>query len=123
MAIEAARDREGDQPAVSFLLGFADSKSKKKRRIAADVEALFEDWSTGVVLEPKTRQRHLEGDLWEVKTPDVRLPYYEVVDPDHGRLARLTHGFLKDFGRTIDGKCPPKQIRKGLYMMKEDKLC
>lgn len=123
MTIEAARTTMGDEPIEEFLTGLITSRSKRKRRYAADVALLFEEWAQLGRLEIPMQQRRLQGDLWEVKTPAVRMPYYEFPDAEHGQIARLTHGFEKDTGKTAEGKTPRKHINKGLWMIQEDRKC
>ncbi|MEU7883482.1 hypothetical protein [Microbispora bryophytorum] len=123
MMIEAARNQEGAEPATEFLDALADSRSRKKRRYASDAALLLEEWARLGHLEHPLQQRQLRGDLWEVKTPAIRLPYYEFLDAVHGRIARLTHGFEKEFGKTVDGKTPHKHINMGLWMIEEDRKC
>jgi hypothetical protein len=120
MTIEAARTRDGDEPAESFIAKLF--KSRRKIREVADLVALFEEWARLGRLDIPMQQRELDGDLWEVKTAAVRLPYYEFTDM-HGRTARLTHGFEKDTGRTAEGRTPRKHIVRGLWIMREDREC
>lgn len=123
LAIEAARTQTGEEPAEEYLAGLITARSKRKRRYAADAALLFEEWARLGRLEIPMQQRHLEGDLWEVKTYALRFPYYELFDASHGRLARLTHGFEKDTGKTAEGRTPRKHITKGLWMIEEDRKC
>ncbi|MGW4412628.1 hypothetical protein ACWEJ6_52170 [Nonomuraea sp. NPDC004702] len=123
MTVEAARTHTGEEPAEQFLAGLVGARSKKKRRYAADAALLFEEWAKLGRLEIPMQQRHLEGDLWEVKTYALRFPYYEFRDVEHGQTARLTHGFEKDIGKTVEGKIPRKHLNKGLWMIEEDRKC
>lgn len=121
MTIEAARTQAGEEPVEEFLANLYQSRSKRKRRYASDIAILFEEWARLGRLEIPMQQRQLQGDLWEVKTSAVRLPYYEFLDAGHGPTARLTHGFEKDTGKTAEGKTPRRHITKGLWMIEEDR--
>lgn len=119
--IEAARGRSGQEPADTFMHKIF--SSKRKRRYLEDLAILFEEWVQHGRLQIPRQQRQLRGDLWEIKTSQLRFPYYETADGSHGRTARLTHGFEKDFGRTIEAKCPRKHIDMGQWMIEEDRAC
>lgn len=123
MTIEAARTQEGHEPVEEFLTKLYKSRSKKKRRYAADAALLLEEWARLGRLDIPMRQRQLRGELWEVKTSAIRMPYYEFPDAEHGRMARLTHGFEKDIGKTAEGKTPSRHINMGLWMIAEDRKC
>jgi hypothetical protein len=121
LTVEAARNQAGEEPAVDYLKKLLSSRMKKRRH-ASDALILFEEWGLHGQLETPRQQRHIRDDLWEVKTDALRFPYYEVTDATH-RFTRLTHGFEKDFGRTVEGKMPRGQIDRGLWMIKEDRAC
>lgn len=119
--IEAARNRSGQEPADAFMKKLF--SSRRKRRSLDDLVILMEEWAQYGELQVPLQQRQLRGDLWEIKTSELRFPYYELADAEHGRIVRLTHGFEKDFGRTVDAKCPRKHIDMGLWMIEEDRTC
>ena len=120
ITIEAARTQDGREPVEEFLAKLL--KSRRKRRYLAEVMILFEDWARLGDFNDTLRQRELRDDLWEVKTSHLRFPYYELRD-EHGRVARLTHGFDKEFGKTVDGKAPRKHFDRGLWGIEEDRQC
>lgn len=123
MVIESARNTDGEQPAHEFLLKLINSRRLRRRRLATDAMALFEEWAQVGRLEIPLQQRQLRDELWEVKTSALRFPYYEDRDSTHGRYARLTHGFEKDIGKTREGKTPRHHIDLGLWMIREDRAC
>ncbi|MEV5573882.1 hypothetical protein AB0L06_27905 [Spirillospora sp. NPDC052269] len=121
--IEAARDRECVERAAEYLFGLAAARSKRRRRQAFDVAVLLEEFGANGELENPFQHRRLDGELWEFKTKDLRLPYYELLDAEHGRIARVTHVFEKAKGKTAEGKTPRAHIRRGLAILEEDRKC
>ncbi|MFC5182473.1 hypothetical protein [Actinomadura harenae] len=111
------------EQATEYLLGLATARSKRKRRQAFDVAILLEELGATGVLENPLQHRQLEGELWELKTTELRLPYYELMDAEHGRIARITHVFEKAKGKTAEGKIPRAHIRRGLAIIEEDRKC
>jgi hypothetical protein len=120
--VEAARNTAGEEPALAFLNKLMSARRAKRRRLAADALILLEEWSQLGKLEVPRQQRHIREDLWEIKTYALRFPYYETTDKTH-RYTRLTHGFEKDIGKTVDGKMPANRINYGLWMIREDRAC
>jgi hypothetical protein len=111
-AIEAAKNPEGVFEADLYLqdLHLAKIRSQKRRRLA-DLLIRFEQLASNGSLDIPLELRQLRGAIWEIKTAQDRLPFfYSDHDGASRGAVRLTHGFMKDKGKTAQGKTPRKQI-------------
>ena len=109
--IEAARMEDGTLPADVYLLDLEESKP----HLLADVAVRFEDFARYGELSVPVQLNHLEDEIWEIKTPIVRLPFYRKEDHPKIPAVRITGGFEKRGQRT-----PPKYIRRAKRVRAED---
>jgi len=88
----------------------------------ADLLYRFETFALTGELDVPRELRHLVGEIWEIKTSRDRVPFYKVkhAGQSDGLVARLTHGFEKRKGRTVDGKIPRKHLDKAAWIARED---
>jgi hypothetical protein len=114
--IEAARTRDGEEPAEEFMQRLEDSKKKSDLQRFADVAIVFEEYGSRGTLRVPRELNQLRDGLWEIKAGDIRFPFYEMTDGHHPAVvARLTGAFTKGTRRT-----PRREIDRALWVMKED---
>jgi hypothetical protein len=114
--IEAARTLEGEEPAEEYLAKLEKSRRPAALRRLADVAIVLNEYAREGRLRIPLEMNHLQGDLWEIKVGDTRLPFYELNDALHDTIAtRLTHGFKKGQWPT-----PKGEIRKGRWIIGQD---
>lgn len=115
--IEAARTKEGREPAEEFLAGLEKSGKRKDIQRVATTAVLFEIYArTGSLIRPR-ELNHLRDELWEIKPEDTRLSFYEIEDTLHEvAVVRLTEGFFKTQQLTQN-----RHIRWGLRVAREDR--
>lgn len=116
---QATGDDEGQ--ALAYLSDLYHAKSKAKRLRFEDVVARFEVYSIYGDLEPKRELRHLEGNVWEIKTPQDRVLFFEIGPTDvHRRAARVTNCCEKRVSVTAEGRLPAHHIRKAQAIERKD---
>lgn len=108
--IEAARTAKGS-PADAFLQDLFDDG---KVGMLADVLVRFERLARTGSLQVPLQLNSLGKGIFEIKTPDVRLPFYYADHPGCPAV-RLTNGFIKR-----SQKCPPRYIRWATRVRGED---
>ncbi|MDQ0574301.1 hypothetical protein [Agromyces albus] len=106
---------------IEFLGALRRSKREKDRIRLADLEERLEQYAIYGYLEPKVQLRHIEDDIWEIKSPNDRiLLYHAAANEVHKRAARMTHAFEKRLNKTPNGKLPRGQILKAMAIQRED---
>lgn len=122
LVVEAAISPDHTSEVVGQLAALRDSRNVKRRQRHADLVDRFEQLSAYGKLEVPLEMRELEGELWEIKTAEDRVPFrWFDVSPTHKRAVRLTHQFAKATGKTQWGTTPRKHIDRGLWIVKGDK--
>ncbi|GII87421.1 hypothetical protein Ssi03_54110 [Sphaerisporangium siamense] len=112
--IEAARTRDGEYRADSFMRMLESSRSRKDETRLADILIRFERYAhTGSLPVPR-ELNDLRDGIKEIKAGDVRLPFFDVVKSSAAAI-RLTSGFLKKSWKT-----PRKQIDEAMWIRRED---
>lgn len=100
--------------------GSSRARERRQQRYADLIDRLDVFSSTGK-LQPKRQLRHILGEIWEIKTAEDRLLFY---NSDHtcrsSRIVRLTNGFAKAFGKTAEGKIPQRHIRAAEWVRDHD---
>ncbi len=117
MSIEAARTRDGVEPAEEYLRKLEKSPGPGRRNEMklATILIRFEDFAYTGELDRPRELNYLQDDVWEIKAGTPRLPFFCVTDRSHGKVVRITSGFDKKQGRT-----PAGEIRKALWVREQD---
>ena len=122
LRVEGAWNNERHAPVLSQLEELRLSRRRGDATRYEDLMDSFERLAIYGVLEPTIQWRQLEGELWEIKTAEDRVPaYVRPADRTHVKAVRLSHLFQKKFGKTAEGRTPRKHITKGLWMMGKDR--
>ncbi len=118
LTIEAAVGKSEEQPVEEYLHKLEKARGPRGRnqQRLADILVRFDAFANDGSLRIPLELNYLTDDIWEIKTPASRLPFYYVVDASHGNVIRLTSGFDKNSQKT-----PPKEIRKALAVMRYDR--
>jgi hypothetical protein len=112
--IEAAAIPNGPPPFDVFLERLNESDQ-------VDVTLRFEDLLRTGELKVPNEMRELKNGLWEVKTPQVRLPFYWITHPSNGkRTLRITHGFMKGIWGTSNGHPGRKNFDRAFWIREVD---
>lgn len=124
LLVEAAISPKHTSEIVQQLDALRSSSNTKKKQRYYDLADRFEQLAAYGKLEQPLEMRPLEGELWEIKTSEDRVPFYRV-DPsmtNQNRMAvRLTHQFAKATGKTPWGTTPAKHINRGRWIIEGDK--
>lgn len=113
MIIEAARMAIGVAPADVFLEDLFD---REEYDILADISIRFEEFARTGTLNVPLQLNSLGNDIWEIKTPKARLPFYYSDSHAGYKTIRITNGFIKR-----GQKCPPRHIRAATRVRGEDR--
>jgi hypothetical protein len=113
LCIEQAVSGDEIPQAMRFLEDLYSSTDQGKRARFDDIWVRFEYYSIYGSLEPPRQLRHLEREIWEIKTAEDRVLFYELSEcADHKRVVRVTNCAEKSVSKTREGKLPPKHIRR-----------
>lgn len=118
--VEAAVNPEGIAEVVSQLAAYRHSPKEALRRRYFDLEERFTQMALYGKVEVPSEMRALDGELWELKTSEDRVPFYRSRGGGHPLAIRLLFLFAKATGKTSDGKTPPRYTRHGNWVMKGD---
>lgn len=121
LGIEEAVSRDGNSQVGEYLADLQNSGDRAKQQRFEDIAERFEYYSIYGKLEPKRQLRHLQGEIWEIKTAEDRILFFEMVATNrHARVARLTNCCEKSKSKTAAGKLPVKHIRKAVAIREID---
>lgn len=112
-AIEAGLDRDGVGQAGLFLDSLEAGSARQRDLLAGMLIRLEVYARTGKLIIPR-ELNHLRGELYEIKSGTLRLPFYRRLDQPCGQI-RLTHGFTKRGEKT-----PMREIDRGEAIIRED---
>lgn len=116
LMIEAARVSDDTPPVQAFLEWLL----REHPNDLADVLMRFEELArTGQLTIPYEMRALIDG-IWEIKTSEVRIPFFWLQQPHNSTAVRLTHGFMKSKGRTAEGRTPRKHINKAKWVREVD---
>ena len=121
LVIELAITRDLPGQAWSYLAALQASNRRADQQRFEDIAERFEHYSIYGELEPKVQLRHLEGDIWEIKTAEDRILFFHTDANGHKRAARVTNCCEKSKSKTQQGKLPVKHIRLAGAIQKVDR--
>ena len=120
LVVEAAVDPDGASVIVQQLRQLSQSPRRAVQQRWEDLNERFVQLAIYGELEIPREMRNIEDELWEIKTSEDRVLFYERVASGHPRSVRLAYLFGKTKGKTPQGKMPAKHIRKGLWIVRGD---
>lgn len=119
--VEGGLDDARNCPVHEQLERMRTSSKRSMRDRYSDLAVRFRDFADFGALEIPGEMRQLKGELWEIKTSEDRILFYEVKPAGHKRAIRILDCFEKKFNKTPQGKAPRKIFDRGDWMIRRDK--
>lgn len=120
LVVEAGIDPTGNSPIIAQLESMRHSSRAKIRDRYADILVRFAELANYGSLDIPGEMRPLVGELWEIKTSEDRVLFYDRKPSAHKRAIRVLHQFMKSSGKTSQGKTPRNVLDRGTWIMKGD---
>ena len=122
LSVEGAWNPQHICEAQVGLLLLRNSRNKKQRARYFDLIERFEQLAAYGELDEPLQMNYLRDDLWEIKTPHDRIPFFFVAaTAEHVRSARLAQVFEKKTGRTAEGAMPRNQFDRAFWILRGDR--
>jgi hypothetical protein len=121
LTIEQAWSNDEPAQAMEYLERLQGGTRTERMRFS-DVLARFEQYSIYGQLEPRRQLRFLAGDIYEIKTAEDRILFYEIpASTGHKRAVRVTNACEKGKSKTAEGKLPRKHLERAFGIERLDR--